>query len=266
MALFVRRSILMDCSTVLCWVLLFVCVVTIPVVAQHPGMRVGGGAPPAAPMPHPPVYHAPIYQAPVYQAPIYHAPIYRAPSYAPLSTPRIFAGPVRTFATTPVRLPGPIRPLPSRYRFVIVPIFTSPFWSLNSCWWVTCEQFWTSALIYDAGSGSQWNPANYVLAPSPEIPVYGLEREDFPQLLLKDGTILNVTDYWVVNGDLHFMMIEDGIKPVEQVIPFDELDLQKTIDVNTQRGFRFMLRNEPFERYARDHPEGPPPPLPPQQP
>ena len=48
------------------------------------------------------------------------------------------------------------------------------------------------------------------------------------------------------------------MKPEEQVIPFDELDLQKTVDVNTNRGFRFMLRNEPFEQYVRDHPEGPP--------
>lgn len=214
-----------------------------------------------APMPHPPVYHAPIYQAPVY-----HSPTYRAPSYTPFSAPRIFAAPVRTFGTIPVRPPGPIRPFPTRYNFLIVPIFTSPFWSLNSCWWVTCEQFSTSALIYEVGSGSQWNPANYVLAPATESPVYGLEREDFPQLFLKDGTILNVTDYWVVNGELHFMMIGEGIKPVEQVIPFDELDLQKTIDVNTHRGFRFLLRNEPFEQYVRDHPEGPPPALPPQQP
>lgn len=92
------------------------------------------------------------------------------------------------------------------------------------------------------------------------VNVYGQEREDFPQLFLKDGTILSVTDYWVVDGQLHFMMMEEnGMKPAEHVIPFDALDLQTTVDANTQRGFRFMLRNEPFEQYVRDHPEGPPP-------
>jgi hypothetical protein len=52
-----------------------------------------------------------------------------------------------------------------------------------------------------------------------------------------------------------------GQKPVENTIPFEELDLQKTIDANTARGFRFVLRNAPYEQYLQDHPEGPPPAL-----
>jgi hypothetical protein len=51
---------------------------------------------------------------------------------------------------------------------------------------------------------------------------------------------------------------EDGTKAAEQVIPFDKRDLQKT-DENTRRGFRFVLRNEPFEQYLRDHPDVTPP-------
>ena len=46
---------------------------------------------------------------------------------------------------------------------------------------------------------------------------------------------------------------------VKHVIGFDELDLPTTIDVNTQRGFRFVLRNEPLEQYLRDHPDQAPP-------
>ena len=89
--------------------------------------------------------------------------------------------------------------------------------------------------------------------------MYGEDREDLPQLFLKDGTILNVTDYWVVDNQLHFKVIEEtGARPVEHVIPFEELDLQATVDANTKRGFRFLLRNEPFEQYLRDHPDGPP--------
>jgi hypothetical protein len=57
---------------------------------------------------------------------------------------------------------------------------------------------------------------------------------------------------------------EEGTKAEEQAVPFDELDLQKTVDVNTKRGFRFMLRDEPFEQYVHDHPEGPPVVLSPQ--
>ena len=263
MAFPVRRSILTDLSIIFCWLLLFVCVLTPQVLAQHPAPRVGG---PAAPVPSPPMFHPPVYHTPVYQAPIYQAPIYRAPGYSPIASPHISTPPLHPFATVPVRPPGPIRPIPPIYRFYFVSVFTNPFWPFNSCWWAMCNQDWTSALIYNGLAIGQWSAPNYVVAPLLQTPVYGQERPDNPELFLKNGTILNVTDYWVVDGQLHFMMIEeDGAKPVEQVIPFDELDLQKTIDLNTQRGFRFQLRNEPFEQYLHDHPEGPPPALSPPQ-
>jgi hypothetical protein len=41
----------------------------------------------------------------------------------------------------------------------------------------------------------------------------------------------------------------------EHTIEFDQLDLQKTVDVRKERGFRFVLRNEPMQQYLRDHPE-----------
>jgi hypothetical protein len=109
---------------------------------------------------------------------------------------------------------------------------------------------------------------NYISQAS-ETPayVYGEERPDLPQLFLKDGTILNVSDYWLVDDQLHFTMSEEnGTTPAEHVIPFDLLDLQKTVDANAWRGFRFVLRNEPFEQYLHDHPEGAPPVVTPPRP
>jgi hypothetical protein len=92
---------------------------------------------------------------------------------------------------------------------------------------------------------------------------YGDERHDLPELFLKDGTILTVTDYWLVDGELHYRTIEGG-KHAEHEVHFDELDLQRTIDVAAARGFRFVLRNKPLERYFESSPEdtrpsGPPP-------
>jgi hypothetical protein len=43
------------------------------------------------------------------------------------------------------------------------------------------------------------------------------------------------------------------------------LDVQKTIDVNTRRGFRVVMRNEPMEQYLRDYPDLTPPLLQPSQ-
>jgi hypothetical protein len=83
---------------------------------------------------------------------------------------------------------------------------------------------------------------------------------DRPRLYLRNGTIYSVTDYWLFNGQIHFTTLEEGgTKSVEQVIPFEDLDLQQTIDVNTRRGFRFVLRNAPIEHYLRDGNQGNPP-------
>ena len=80
--------------------------------------------------------------------------------------------------------------------------------------------------------------------------------EDLPQLFLKDRSVYDVTDYWVVNGQLHFKMPKQGgTKPTEHVISFAELDLQETIDLNTARGFRFVLHNQPIDKYLGDDPK-----------
>ena len=73
---------------------------------------------------------------------------------------------------------------------------------------------------------------------------YDEDRRELTELNLKDGTVYDVTDYWLEDGKIHFRTREGS---VEQVLGVDELDLQTTVDVNTRRGFRFVLRNEPAE-------------------
>ena len=183
-------------------------------------------------------------------------------SAPPISAPRISLAPsAGATGTAGLRSPRrPIRPFPPVLVVDESPfLLGGPFWGLNSCWWATCDLFWSWTLGYTAVSSP--GPTDYI-AEVYETPVYvyGEERPDLPQLFLKDGTILNVIDYWLVDDQLHFKMIEgNGTKPVEHVISFDALDLQTTVDRNTRRGFRFTLRNEPFEQYLGDHPEGSPP-------
>jgi hypothetical protein len=82
---------------------------------------------------------------------------------------------------------------------------------------------------------------------------------DLVELFFKDGTVFDVTDYWVADGQLHFLTMDTrGEKPVEHVVPFDTLDLQTTVDDNTSRGFKFQLRGESMEQYFRNHPEAVP--------
>jgi hypothetical protein len=210
------------------------------------------------------MYHPPVMQAPVVRPPMIHAPIYTPPRNGIVPSS---GGLGTTIVLPPVRPVRPIRPVPP-FVFVYSPLFFfgDPFWRFNSCWSANCELFWPWTFGYTTISSiSSPGPVTYIAqAPESPIYIYGGEREDFPQLLLKDGSILNVTDYWVVDGQLHFKLIEaSGQKAVEHSIPFEELDLQQTVDANTARGFRFILRNAPYEQYLRDHPEGPPPALPP---
>jgi len=245
----VRRPILKKFLIVVSCILA-VCVSTKLALAQHPAARNAGGV---VHISAPPISHVPISSAPIIHAPII---------YAPISTPRISTTPSAGALGTAVFRPPwrPIRRFPPVLVVYESPSFLGgPFWGLNSCWWATCDLFWSWTLGYTTVSSP--GPTNYISQVN-ETPVYvyGEERPDLPQLFLKDGTILSVTDYWVFDNQLHFTMIEEnGTKPAEHVVPFDALDLQTTVDANTRRGFRFMLRNEPLQQYLRDHPEGPPP-------
>ena len=105
------------------------------------------------------------------------------------------------------------------------------------------------------GSGTQGAAPGYDNPPF----LYGQGARDLVELFFKDGTVFDVRDYWLVDGQIHFTMLDDrGTKLAEHVRDFDELNLQTTIDVNTERGFRFTLRNEPLEQYLRNHPDASP--------
>jgi hypothetical protein len=157
-------------------------------------------------------------------------------------------------------LDAPRRPVFRHRLFYLVrpilPIFTVPpvrFWGaplygfglglgFSPLWWRTCGIFWSWTWGYNCYAQ----------------PVYvvGTEVREFPQLYLKDGTVYNVTDYWLVDNQLHFTMLDEtSVTSAEHTIDFSRLDLQKTTDVARQRGFQFVLRNEPIQKYLEDHPE-----------
>ena len=181
---------------------------------------------------------------------------------------------------------------PRRPRFPQRPVFPtfaprtfgfsgSPFFGLglgfgiNSIWWPSCGLFWgwgygcNSLPYYGFGFGygplfgagnlgaqvqNEGGPDIYGNPPEkPSTFVYGEEARDLMQLYLKDGTIYNVTDYWLVNDQIHCNTVE-GATSIEHVFDFAQLDLQTTVNVNTARGFHFVLRNEPLEQYL-SHPD-----------
>jgi len=59
-------------------------------------------------------------------------------------------------------------------------------------------------------------------------------------VVLKDGTVYTVTDYWMADGKLHFVTAESG----ESTVDIEQVDLQKTVDRNAGRGVTFTLRTQ----------------------
>ena len=100
---------------------------------------------------------------------------------------------------------------------------------------------------------------------SPEY-LYNGGGRDLVWLYRKDGSMYGVTDYWLVDGQMHFRTMDEyGERAGERSIPYDDLDLPKTMDVNTRRGFRIVFRDEPWEQYLKDHPDSVPTDVPPPQ-
>jgi hypothetical protein len=151
-------------------------------------------------------------------------------------------------------------------RMGVPHVFAPASHTTNSVWWPTCGPFW--AWGFGCNNLAFYGSENYV-TPQPyesRVYLYGGEERGLIALYLNDGTVYGAIDYWFVNGDIHFTMVEEGgDRAVEHVIPFDELDLQRTIDVNTKRGFRMVLRDEPWQQYLKDHPDLTPPDLRPPQ-
>jgi hypothetical protein len=214
-------------------------------------------------------------------APIARAqrPVGRVGGGVRMSVPRVSAPPMARAVVPRSRVflgrggagLGPIYPFGAPF------FFGRPFFryrtafAFNADWWPAFCPFWGWGFgctgLPNYGLAYESAPQNY---PAPQIyqyPVYlyGPGAPEMVELFLKDGTVISVTDYWFVDGQMHFTVPEEGEKPAEQVVGLDELDLQRTIDVNTRHGFRFVMRNEPWEQYLRDHPDETPPPVTPPQ-
>jgi hypothetical protein len=181
------------------------------------------------------------------------------------SLPRIFPRPVR-----PIR--GPIYGGFGIFG-VGVPFFGfGEFglgWRLGFGWGPSCGPYWgwgfgCNALpYYDYGysyngysgppppNGLQAEPAmpsqengpfSYEYPP-PDTSPDNVSAEKFETVLyLKDGTVYAVINYWLADGKLVYQTNYGG----ENSIDLDQIEMQKTVDVNASRGVNFTLRPKPL--------------------
>jgi hypothetical protein len=171
-------------KSLLPWVLVLVLIPTTR--AQHVGGHLAGGG-------------ARVYAPPISRPPVSRPAVARPPSPAPA---------VGAFPSSGSLLlgPGPFRPRPIYFFRPRTHFWWFwAVWSYNSCAWVNCY-FWNWSPSYNAVPFFEYSPA-------PAYPYsldlfYGQGRE-LPQLFLKDGTVYRVTDYWLVDQELHFKVIDE---------------------------------------------------------
>jgi hypothetical protein len=74
-------------------------------------------------------------------------------------------------------------------------------------------------------------------------PITGNVAASTPTVLiyLKDGTTYAASDYWLADGQLHYVVNYSG----ESTLNMDDVDLQRTVDENARRGVRFSLKPSP---------------------
>jgi hypothetical protein len=188
----------------------------------------------------------------------------------PVAAPHVVAAPPprAMFLSPRGSFPGHA-PVIFRHPFFIRAPFLWSWEAFNSSWWLYCGPIWGGNSGCNDFFLSGYASEHYLAPPltyAGPVYIYGLDGHQLVQLYLKDGSVYSVNDYWFVDNEVRFTMLdESGTKPLEQVIAFDDLDAQRTIDVNSRRGFRVVMRNEPLEQYLRDHPDLTPPLLQPPQ-
>ena len=70
------------------------------------------------------------------------------------------------------------------------------------------------------------------------------------ELVLNDGTVFGVTSYWLQNDRLNYITTYQ----IQSSIPMDQLDLQKTVDMNWKRGVTFTLTPQPPTQEPQQNP------------
>jgi hypothetical protein len=63
-------------------------------------------------------------------------------------------------------------------------------------------------------------------------------------LQLRDGSMYGLTDYWVNHGELHYTTTYGG----RNSLPLERIDLEKTVQLNADRGVTFVLPPQGMSR------------------
>ncbi len=113
---------------------------------------------------------------------------------------------------------------------------------------------------YDEGNtDGNWTTPN---GPSPAIAPNSPNLTVPVLIYLKSGRVLTVRDYWMIDGDLHYILMSG----VQRTINLESVDLPRTNTENAKSGVRFIFKSEPSVTAPEPDGESAPPAQPEAQP
>jgi len=60
-------------------------------------------------------------------------------------------------------------------------------------------------------------------------------------IYLKNGAVLTVRDYWMIDGELHYLLMSG----TQRTVNLESVDLPRTNTENAKSGVRFIFKSEP---------------------
>jgi hypothetical protein len=106
---------------------------------------------------------------------------------------------------------------------------------------VTSPDNTDSYLLAAPGTGGAGAAAVDSSIGTQELRTDSAPEQTYVLLYLKDGSTFAVSDYWLVDGKLHYVTSYGGENAVDE----GRVDLQRTVDENAARGVDFTLKPQP---------------------
>jgi hypothetical protein len=155
------------------------------------------------------------------------------------------------------------------------PFWADPWWSWSGYYGYPTNNYY----IYNYPSSDNYAPEDNSAAPPPENNQYEDSSDQgapdgnwvtpngpnpsaapnsssltVPVLIyMKNGSVLTVRDYWMIDGDLHYILMSG----VQKTVDLDQVDLARSNSENAKSGVRFIFKSEPS---APPRDEAPAPP------
>ncbi len=105
---------------------------------------------------------------------------------------------------------------------------------------------------YSNSTNGNWATPN---GPSPAIAPNSSNLAVPVLIYMKNGSVLTVRDYWMIDGELHYLLMSG----VQRTVNLDLVDLPRTNTENAKSGVKFIFKSEPSVTTPEPDGSGAPP-------